>query len=280
MTNRDKKNMTILAEKRQAISSPFRLERCGSRLIEELYSTRRIPLSDGGEKPMLAYIPREEGDYLYSLVRHLQPELTVEIGMAQGLSTLFITQALKENGRGRHIAIDPFQNSDWEGVGMAMIERAGLESLVELIEKPSHQALPDLEKSGLRPQFIFIDGCHLFEYVLADFLCSDRILPVGGMIAFDDSDWAGITAVIRFILANRDYRVGFPEVVIEDPCYHPTVSGNLLRWVGKMIPSLGKKLRPDFVNSSYELGIRGRCVVLQKMGPDKRRPLGREFTDF
>jgi predicted O-methyltransferase YrrM len=39
-------------------------------------------------------------------VRELRPELTLEIGFAYGVSTLFITEALRQNGRGHHIVVD------------------------------------------------------------------------------------------------------------------------------------------------------------------------------
>src|SRR5262245_36459880 len=119
--------------------------------------------------------------------------------MANGLSTLFITAAHRDNGPdGRHIAIDPYQHSDWRGVGMGLIRQAGLSDRVRLIEEPSHQALPLLEREGARAGLIFIDGAHLFDYVMADFLVSDWLLDAGGVIAFDDSDCPGVHGVIRY----------------------------------------------------------------------------------
>jgi predicted O-methyltransferase YrrM len=248
-----------------------------------MYRTRKVLLADGAERAMDVYIPREQGHLLYSIVRHLDPQTTVEVGMANGLSTLFIAQALRDNGRGggsRHVAIDPFQRCDWGGAGLTSLRRAGLDSFVRLVEKPSHQGLPQLEQEGVTAQFIFIDGSHLFDYVMTDFLCSDRILDVGGMIAFDDSDWEAVSRVIRFVLSNRRYTLAFPDIVIEDACYRPTALGKLTRTMGKAVPRLAGKLRPDFVLPDYELGIRGRCVVLRKEGPDDRHPLNRFHVDF
>src|SRR5262249_4741409 len=148
------------------VSEKLPMIRCPSAVAEEAYTTRQIPTADGSRVPMDVYIPREEGDYLYSLVRQLRPTRTIEVGMANGLSSLFIAQALRDNGTGRHTAIDPFQKSDWHGAGMALVKSAGLADLVELIELPSHQALPDLERAGVRAEFVFIDGSHLFDYVL------------------------------------------------------------------------------------------------------------------
>jgi predicted O-methyltransferase YrrM len=261
-------------------SSPLELARCPHPLVEEVYAKRRLPTADGGWKPMDIFIPREEGDYLYSLVRHLRPALTVEVGMANGLSTLFLAAGLQACGGGRHLAIDPFQTTDWHGAGRTLLERAGLSEFVEVLEKPSHQALPEIEQAGRRAQLIFIDGSHLFDYVIADFLVADRILDVDGLLAFDDSDWAAITQAIRFIVQNRHYEVAFPEVLIETDGYHPTMAGNLARNLGRAVPAVGAKLRPDFLTPSFDLGIRGRCVVLRKLAEDDRDSQSRYHQPF
>jgi predicted O-methyltransferase YrrM len=206
--------------------------------------------------------------------------LTVEVGMANGLSSLFIAQALKDNGRGSHIAIDPFQNTDWAGAGMTALCRAGLDSLVRLVEKPSHQALPMLEQEGTVAEFCFIDGNHLFDYVISDFLCADRILQVGGLMVFDDSDWPAITQAIRYVLANRNYQVAFPHVVIEPPQIRPGLVAKLLRTAGERMPRLQEKLRPDFVIPDERLGVLGRCVVLRKLGADDRDSQSRYHRAF
>jgi predicted O-methyltransferase YrrM len=258
----------------------FSLTSCKSAVIDAVYRDRRVRRANGTDKSLDVYIPRDEGDYLYSLVRCLQPEVVVEVGMANGLSTLFIAQGLFDNAHGRHIAIDPFQFSDWGGAGIEQLRMAGLEHLVELVEKPSHHALPELEQAGVHAQLIFIDGNHLFDYVLTDFLSADRILDVGGLIAFDDADWPAITQVIRYILANRPYSVAFPEIVVEQAPGSPTVAGNLLRAIAGVVPQLSAKFRPDFLVSAERLGIRSRCVVLRKLGHDDRNGQSRFHRDF
>ena len=246
------------------------MRQCAQQTIDEVYRLRTVPTLSHGDLPMDVYIPREQGDLLYSLVRDVQPKVSVEIGMANGLSTAFIAQGLHDNGSGRHIAIDPFQHSDWHGAGVALVRKAGLESLVELVELPSHQGLPQLEREGIRTQFVFIDGSHLFDYVMSDFLCADRILDVGGLMAFDDSDWPAITAVLRYAITNRHYEVACPDIVIEPARYSPGLTNRMVRGLGKTVPKLGEKLRPDFTEPSHEMGIRGRCVVLRKLKNDDR----------
>ena len=249
---------------------PFHIEPCPTPLVEEIFSTKFVPLPDGKRKELDVYIPREEGDYLYSLIRHYRPTTTVEVGMANGISTLFIASALRNNGEGSHIAIDPFQHSDWHGAGIELIRQAGLADRVRLIEKPSHVALPELEREGLRAGVVFIDGAHLLDYAMADFLCSDRLLEVGGLLAFDDSDWPAVGPVIRYALANRHYRVAHPEVVVERSRYRPGIASRLLRGIGRWMPKLGDRLRADFLYPDHELGTEGRCVVLVKLADDDR----------
>jgi predicted O-methyltransferase YrrM len=255
---------------RVASESQFHLKPCPHPLVEEIYTKRMIPVAGGQWEPMDVFIPRDQGNLLYSLVRQAQPDLTVEVGMANGLSTLFIASGLEDNEHGRHIAIDPFQSTDWKSAAVTLMGIANLDHRVELIEKYSHQALPELEQYGRRAQFIFVDGSHLFDYVLCDFLCADRILETGGLMAFDDSDWPAIAQVLRYVVANRRYEIACPEVIIESPAYHPTAAGRVLRALGRVVPALGKKLRPDVLAPSYQLGIRGRCVVLRKLGEDDR----------
>jgi predicted O-methyltransferase YrrM len=251
------------------------IRKCDAPELDRIYASHELRLEDGTAWPVKVFIPREEGDLLYSICRALTPDLTLEVGMANGFSTAFIARALRDNGRGAHIAIDPFQRSEWRSAGLQLLRSLGLLERVRLVELPSHQALPMLEAEGVRADFIFIDGSHLFDYALGDFLCSDRLLKTGGLIAFDDSDWPAIRQVLRFVVANRHYEVALPEVVIEGERYTPSVASRLLRAIGRRIPRLDSKLRPSFTTPDVDLGLRGRCVVLRKLAPDDRNDQAR-----
>jgi predicted O-methyltransferase YrrM len=252
---------------------PVTIKPCPHPLVERVYSAQALPLESGGTTPLNVYIPREQGDYLYSLVRHYKPALTIEVGMANGLSTLFISSAHADNGLGgRHIAIDPYQRTDWKNVGIGLIRQAGLVDHIRLIELPSHQALPDLEREEVRANLVFIDGAHLTDYVFTDALCSDRLLGLNGLLAFDDSDWPAVQPVIRYFLANRHYEPAYPEIVIEPPPGRPSFLGRMLC----RVPVLQDRLRPDFLRPARGLGIVGRCVVLRKLKADDRNSQKRE----
>jgi len=67
--------------------------------------------------------------------------------------------------------------------------------------------LPELERSGQRVDFAFIDGWHTFDFTLVDFFFIDRMLKVGSVVAFDDANWLAIRKVCRFVKMNLAYSV-------------------------------------------------------------------------
>lgn len=258
----------------------YKLLTADNAFIERTFKTRSLVDRAGGRQPLNVFIPRAEGDLLYSLVRFLRPRVSIEVGLANGISAAHIAAGLRENGVGQHIAIDPFQHSDWADIGLATLEHAGVAKRVSVDQRPSHWVLPELESRGLRAQFAFIDGSHLFEYVIADFLGVDRILDVGGLIAFDDSDWPAITNVIRFALRNRNYAIFDTGTVIEPSPHRPRLAARWLRKLAARSRLLSRILSDEFVTPSHELGIRGRCVVLQKQEHDDRDCQTPNFVRF
>ena len=59
-----------------------------------------------------------QGMWIYRLIRDTKPEKTLEIGLAFGLSTVYFLAAIQSNGEGSHLALDPYQDRDWNGVGL------------------------------------------------------------------------------------------------------------------------------------------------------------------
>lgn len=106
-----------------------------NKLLTEIYSTREVLGNDG--TPRNAFptsLPYEDGLALHKVVRETGSQNTFEIGMAYSISTLFILDAIDQNGGGHHIAIDPYQYKWWEGIGVLNVSRAGYSSMFHLIE--------------------------------------------------------------------------------------------------------------------------------------------------
>jgi hypothetical protein len=103
----------------------------------------------------------------------------------------------------RHTAIDPYQSTVWDGVGMQCLESAGLQSFIELFEEPSALVLPRLLSEGRRFGLIYVDGSHLFEDVFVDAYFCARLLTVDGYLLFDDSSNRHVAKVLAFIDRNQ-----------------------------------------------------------------------------
>jgi hypothetical protein len=72
-----------------------------------------------------------------------------------------------------------------------------------------------LLQEGARPDLVYIDGNHNFDYVFTDCFYADKLLPVGGVMGFNDAGWRPVYKVIRFLRKYRRYResdVGLPKV--------------------------------------------------------------------
>jgi predicted O-methyltransferase YrrM len=144
----------------------------------------------------------EQGHLLAELHAAIKPRLSIEIGLAYGFSTLFILDAAFHTNAGRHIAIDPFQDSMWHGIGRQAVQELNFGSRFEHIPETSVTALTDLCKKGIKAEYIYIDGAHTFDYALVDFFCSNRVLNVGGILIFDDMWLPAIQKVASFIRTN------------------------------------------------------------------------------
>jgi predicted O-methyltransferase YrrM len=130
----------------------------------------------------------------------------LEIGMANGVSTMAILSALSELGGDRLlISIDPNQSSGWHSVGSQNVRANGFSKYHRLIEEPDYLALPDLARQHLSVEMAYVDGWHTFDYVLLDFFYIDKMLPVGGVVGFNDCGWRAVHRAIRFVQTHRKY---------------------------------------------------------------------------
>jgi predicted O-methyltransferase YrrM len=175
-------------------------------VLDRIVETGRTILPSGDEVEATGYVDPLCGALLQEVIRAVRPAVAVEVGLAFGISTLYILEALKETGGDKLIGMDPAQHDNhWRGGGMHNIRQAGYESLYEFHESASQQVLPKLAAEGQRIDFAFIDGWHTFDHTLIDFFYIDQILKVGGILVFDDVSYPPIRRVCDFILTNRDY---------------------------------------------------------------------------
>jgi predicted O-methyltransferase YrrM len=223
-------------------------------LLDEILRTQTVRAIDGlGTFPLKDANDAALGLLLQKLIREKRPSVSLEIGLAYGISGLFICDAMTKVGGKKHIAIDAFQSTTWSGIGIHHLRQAGFGNLVELREQLSQDALP---------QFAFIDGTHSFDQKIVDFFYVDRLLNVGGVIAFDDCDWASIHQVCRFIAINSAYRVcGTTRGT------SPGARGRLIRWAARHSKNLRSIVRAKFILPDEDFGMLPgcRCIAFEKM---------------
>jgi predicted O-methyltransferase YrrM len=240
-------------------------------LLEEILRTKQGRSVDGSEVlPLDSAITPDVGGFLQTLIRQRKPKTTLEVGLAFGVSALFICEALQEYGGLHHIAIDAFQSTQWKGIGVNNLKLAGFGNLAELRESYSHLALAELEALGTRIDFAFIDGWHAFDSALTDFFHVYRLLSLGGVVVFDDPFFPGVHEACRYVATNRAYRVVATTEQVAD--YKPSKIARLIRQIERVSPQVRKLFKSKFVIPDETLGFTPdcRCIAFEKVGDDKR----------
>lgn len=255
-------------------------------VLANILETGQFTGPDGQPLSIRAQISEAQGDMLQSIVQEIKPRVSLEVGLAYGVSALFISDAMKSVGGERHIVIDSHQMTPvWNnGAGLHNLKLAGHESLIDFHGEESQQALPKLDARGEKLDFAFIDGAHTFDHALVDFFYIDRMLNVGGVVAFDDVGFACVEKVCRFILKNRNYRV---HSTLENTgqINAPTrrrLTQSAIRSAARFSPRLRSLLSPCIVEDRQDLGLNGWCVAFTKEADDTRGYLQHEVnhTDF
>lgn len=153
----------------------------------------------------------QEGLGLSTLVRSRPISRVLEIGLANGFSSMFILDALDEKPDGLLVSLDPFQDTQWEGRGRAHVRSCGFRTAHEVLTLASWDAYALLKARDVRFDLVFIDGSHAFDNCFADFFLSQKLLAPSGYIAFDDVGWPGVERVCEYVLANRECEVELVE---------------------------------------------------------------------
>jgi predicted O-methyltransferase YrrM len=254
-------------------------------VVEEVQRSGKVPTQDGRIVAAHSHIPRDECELLYRQVAATRATEAIEVGMAFGISTVCLCDALSRNalssmGKRPHlIVMDPGQHdtegwqelAGWQGLGLQQVRFAGFGDMVEFHERTSQAALPELVAKGYRVQFAFIDGWHTFDHALIDFFYVDQMMENSGVIVFDDVNYQSINAVVRFVLANRDYEL---VEVLEHPYLRtPTgVKNRGKRFVKRALRQLARTDK-DPAEKHQRLFRQlefARAVALRKVAPDTR----------
>ena len=242
-------------------------------LIQNIFESSQVADERGNTHSLRDGIDPEEGDLIFSLICQNKLTRTLEIGCAFGVSSLYICEALSRLGSGHHTILDPNQHSEFSGVGVANLKRAGFDSF-ELIERPSEVALPALLAEGRTFQFVLIDGWHTFDHTLLDLFYANRLLEEGGIVVIDDLHLHGVRRAVRYMLNYPNY-----EVVGSTKDFHRIQQKPVRRLVDGCMQGLRAVVPRRYLDEMFvhtrlspdsSLGIKGSMIALRKTGPDPR----------
>ena len=242
-------------------------------LIRDIFESSQVADEKGNTHELREGIDPQEGALIHSLICQHGFTRTIEIGCAFGVSSLYICEALSRQGSGHHTILDPGQSSEFHGIGITNLKRAGFD-FFQLIERPSELALPALLAEGRTFQFALIDGWHTFDHTLLDLFYVNRLLEVGGIVVIDDLHMHGVRRAVRYMLNYPNY-----EVVGSTEDFRRHQQAPVRRLVDRCMMGLGaviprRYLDQMFVSSRLNpdssLGIKGSMIALRKTGPDQR----------
>jgi len=150
------------------------------RLREE---TQQLPMAQ-------MQIGPDQGQFLQLLVQLIQAKKTLEVGVFTGYSSLWVAQALPDEGK--IVACDV--SEEYTAVARRYWKEAGVDHKIDLRLRPALETLDELLAQGGAStfDFAFIDADksnydNYYERAL-------QLIRAGGLIAVDNTIWSGRVA--------------------------------------------------------------------------------------
>lgn len=235
-----------------------------NKLLESAFANRVLVTSNGKNIELHSETNKDQCEFLQKIIRENNLSKSLEIGFAYGISSLAIVEEIAKNN-GKHILIDKFEISSWEGVGLDLIKQAGYFDNIEFYEDFCYIVLPKLLESGQKFDFAYIDSTKQFDWILVDFFFIDKLLKKNGIIVFDDVTFPGIRKLLRYISQFPDYKVYDTY-----PKNQKISSKRKLLSLLKVLPKSKWYLKENILLNDQELGINSHCVAIQKINDDSR----------
>lgn len=240
-------------------------------LIDELMQSNRVTDDSGNEYELHSNISRAEGQFLHNLILKNDVRRSIEIGCAYGISSLYICSALARREMSSHVIIDPYQSTQWHGIGVQNLKRAGFGAFT-LIEKPSEIALPELMRDGRVFDFAFIDGWHTFDHALVDFFYINVLLAIGGIVVFDDVDYPAVRKLMRYVSRYPNYRVldslRFRWKLLDR--MRSRVSMGMARFINALPDQIRLLFDDEVLRPNASLNLNTSMIALRKTAADER----------
>jgi predicted O-methyltransferase YrrM len=186
---------------------------------------------------------------IYTLAVSLRPRRVLEIGTHIGMGAVIIGQALKTNGYGRLITLEPAKH--YYAISSKYVRAAGVADYVQIVPNYSHDPSCKAKLKEETPfELIFIDGAHDYSNAAHDIaLCAELLCDNGVMVlhdvgsiseSLDPTGRGGVRqALWDFCEDNREFQAIFLEfpvwlnntgtAVVSKQRLDPPMSGSLTK---------------------------------------------------
>jgi len=136
-------------------------------------------------------VPDEEGEILYILVRSIKPDRVLETGIAYGVSSCYILEAMLENGKGTLYSIDlpPVLHKKEALQFIGITVQGELRERWRLYFGESLKVMRRLLKNLKSIDMFLHDSEHTYDYMISEFTLAWQYLRRGGIFLSDDVDW-------------------------------------------------------------------------------------------
>lgn len=151
-----------------------------NKLKNETYPSKKKPY------PLDYTLDNQSGLFLYILCKIIKPKIVVETGVAYGLSSMYILQALSENKKGTLYSIDsvfsPWQSKEMIGSAIPLHLRENW----KLIFGSSVEKLEDTLTSLNSIDIFFHDSLHTYKNMQFEFKTAWPFINNNGFLLSDD----------------------------------------------------------------------------------------------
>jgi predicted O-methyltransferase YrrM len=138
---------------------------------------------------------------LYAVIRNLRPEHVVEIGTYKAGTSEGLARAVHANGLGIVHTVSPFDADHFAAISVRWPPE--LQHAVRYHCVDSMAFFMEVDKKGIRPGVVLIDGHHDYEFASFDIQATARRLLPGGFIFIDNVSQAGPYFAARDFLARH-----------------------------------------------------------------------------
>ncbi|MEU9169715.1 class I SAM-dependent methyltransferase [Streptomyces sp. NPDC048420] len=169
------------------------------------------------------------GRALWCTVLHTRPTVAVETGVARGITSRIVLEALERNGEGHLWSVDlphPFERDLRAQTGIAV--PAHRRSRWSYIEGSSRRRLPGLLRELGRVDMFVHDSLHTARNTRFEMKCVGQVLHPGGMMFVDDisthqgfADWTRSAPQARALICPSADGEGLFGIVRMQPTGHP-----------------------------------------------------------